>query len=50
MTTLAGEMTGQALWRRLRSPVAWCETVDVFAILTAASLPWSTTFSLPSWS
>ncbi|MCK1271865.1 MULTISPECIES: O-antigen ligase family protein [unclassified Bradyrhizobium] len=45
MTTLAGETTGQALWRRLRSPVAWCETVDVFAILTAASLPWSTSLT-----
>lgn len=45
MTTLAGETTGQALWRRLRSPVAWSETVDLFAILTAASLPWSTSLA-----
>lgn len=34
------------LLRRLRSPAAWADTVDVFAILTAASLPWST--SLPA--
>jgi O-antigen ligase len=30
------------LMRRFRSPYAWGETVDLFAILTAASLPWST--------
>ena len=45
MTALAGESTGAMLLRRLRSPAAWAETVDLFAILTAASLPWST--SLP---
>ena len=45
MTTLAGETTGQLLWRRLRSPAAWSETVDLFAILTAASLPWSTSLA-----
>ncbi len=45
MTTLAGEATGQVLWRRLRSPAAWSETVDLFAILTAASLPWSTSLA-----
>ncbi|MGY3104070.1 drug/metabolite transporter superfamily protein YnfA [Bradyrhizobium sp. LM6.9] len=45
MTTLAGETTGQVLWRRLRSPAAWSETVDLFAILTAASLPWSTSLA-----
>ncbi|MCK1742714.1 O-antigen ligase family protein [Bradyrhizobium sp. 139] len=33
------------LWRRLRSPVAWGETVDLFAILTVASLPWSTSLA-----
>jgi O-antigen ligase len=33
------------LWRRLRSPAAWGETVDLFAILTAASLPWSTSLA-----
>lgn len=45
MTTLAGETTGQMLLRRLRSPVAWSEMVDLFAILTAASLPWSTSLT-----
>jgi O-antigen ligase len=45
VTTLARETTGQALWRRLRSPAAWSETVDLFAILTAASLPWSTSLA-----
>ncbi|MBR0973391.1 O-antigen ligase family protein [Bradyrhizobium japonicum] len=45
MTALAGETTGRMLWRRLRSPAAWGETVDLFAILTAASLPWSTSLA-----
>ncbi|MDE5440543.1 ligase [Bradyrhizobium sp. CSA207] len=45
MTALARETTGQMLWRRLRSPAAWRETVDLLAILTAASLPWSTTLA-----
>jgi O-antigen ligase len=30
------------LWRRWRDPAAWSTTVDVFAILIALSLPWST--------
>jgi O-antigen ligase len=34
------------LVRRWRDPAAWLATVDVFATLTAASLPWST--SLPA--
>jgi O-antigen ligase len=33
------------LGRRLRSPAAWCDTADLFAILTAASLPWSTSLT-----
>nr|WP_246820484.1 O-antigen ligase family protein [Bradyrhizobium iriomotense] len=33
------------LSRRLRSPAAWSEMVDLFAILTAASLPWSTSLA-----
>ncbi|QAU45985.1 O-antigen ligase family protein [Bradyrhizobium guangzhouense] len=45
MTALAGETTAQMLWRRFRSPVAWSETVDLFAILTVASLPWSTSLA-----
>jgi O-antigen ligase len=42
VTTPASETTAQMLRRRLRSPAAWSETVDLFAILTVASLPWST--------
>jgi O-antigen ligase len=30
------------LWRPWRDPAAWSTTVDVFAILLALSLPWST--------
>lgn len=42
MTTPARETTLQMLGRRVRSPAGWSETVDLFAILTVASLPWST--------
>ena len=45
MTALARETTGEMLLRRLRSPAAWRETVDLFAVLTAASLPWSTSLT-----
>ncbi|GLR85533.1 O-antigen ligase family protein [Bradyrhizobium iriomotense] len=45
MTVLARETTGAMMLRRLRSPAAWAETVDLFAILTAASLPWSTSLA-----
>ncbi|TFV34789.1 O-antigen ligase domain-containing protein [Bradyrhizobium frederickii] len=45
MTVLARETTGEMLLRRLRSPAAWRETVDIFAVLTAASLPWSTSLA-----
>ena len=31
------------MWRLWRDPAAWSTTVDIFAILVAASLPWSTT-------
>jgi O-antigen ligase len=30
------------LWRLRRDPAAWATTVDIFAILTVFSLPWST--------
>jgi O-antigen ligase len=30
------------LWRPWRDPAAWSTTVDIFAILLALSLPWST--------
>lgn len=36
---------GQMLSRRLRNPASWSEAVDLFAILTAASLPWSTSLA-----
>lgn len=45
MTALARESTGAMLVRRLRDPAAWREAVDVFAVLTAASLPWSTSLT-----
>lgn len=45
MTALAHESMAEALLRRLRDPAAWAATVDVFAVLTAASLPWSTSLA-----
>ncbi|OKO90152.1 ligase [Bradyrhizobium sp. NAS80.1] len=45
MTALVRETTFQMLGRRLRSPAAWSETADLFAILTVASLPWSTSLT-----
>ncbi|QOZ44046.1 ligase [Bradyrhizobium sp. CCBAU 53340] len=33
------------LRRRFRSPAAWGETADLFAVLAAASLPWSTSLT-----
>ena len=32
----------RSLWRRWRDPAAWSTSADIFAILIAASLPWST--------
>ena len=29
-------------WRRLRNPAFWMPVADAFAVLTALSLPWST--------
>jgi O-antigen ligase len=46
MTAIAGHSPFAALLRLLRDPAAWMAAVDVFAILTAASLPFST--SLPA--
>jgi O-antigen ligase len=43
VSTVARESVPALLWRRWRDPAAWSTTVDVFAILVAASLPWSTT-------
>ena len=45
MTALARQTAGRMLLRRLRSPAAWREAVDIFAVLTAASLPWSTSLA-----
>ncbi|MFC7702497.1 O-antigen ligase family protein [Bradyrhizobium sp. GCM10028915] len=45
MTALARDSVWGRVQRRLRSPAAWSETVDLFAILTAASLPWSTSLA-----
>ncbi|MGJ4903890.1 O-antigen ligase family protein [Bradyrhizobium sp. HKCCYLS2058] len=42
MSTLAGHPGPALLARRWRDPAAWRTTVDVVAILLAASLPWST--------
>lgn len=45
MTELVRDSMWETTLRRLRSPAAWSETVDLFAILTAASLPWSTSLA-----
>jgi O-antigen ligase len=43
VSAVAKESVPALLWRLWRDPVAWSTTVDVFAILIAVSLPWSTT-------
>lgn len=43
MSAVARESVPALLWRLWRDPAAWSATVDVFAILLAVSLPWSTT-------
>ena len=45
MTAIAGHSPFAALWRLLRDPAAWMAAVDVFAILTAVSLPFSTSLT-----
>ncbi len=42
MSAVAREPIGALLWRLWRDPAAWVTTSDVFIILIAASLPWST--------
>jgi O-antigen ligase len=42
VSAVARESVPALLWRLWRDPAAWAATVDVFAILTAVSLPWST--------
>ena len=43
MNAAVKESIPALLWRLWRDPAAWSTTVDVFAILIAFSLPWSTT-------
>ena len=43
MSAVTKESVSALLGRRWRDPAAWLTTADVFAILLAASLPWSTT-------
>ena len=43
MSAVARESVPALLWRLWRDPAAWSTTADIFAILIAASLPWSTT-------
>src|SRR5258708_15083407 len=43
MAAVAGESAGAWLARRWRDPVACAATADIFVILIAVSLPWSTT-------
>ncbi len=42
MTAIAGNVTTTLAPPRWRDPAAWLTTVDIFAILIALSLPWST--------
>ena len=42
MSALAREPAGAPLWRLWRDPAAWITTSDICIILTALSLPWST--------
>lgn len=45
MTAIAGHSPFAALWRLLRDPASWMAAVDVFAILTAIVLPFSTSLT-----
>jgi hypothetical protein len=42
VSVAAREPVPTLLWRLWRDPAVWATTVDIFAILTAVSLPWST--------
>jgi len=42
VTAATNESVGVSLSRRWRDPAAWVTTADVFVILIAVSLPWST--------
>ena len=43
MSAVTRESVPALLWRLWRDQAAWATTVDIFAILIAVSLPWSTT-------
>ncbi|MGZ5873593.1 MAG: O-antigen ligase family protein [Bradyrhizobium sp.] len=42
MSAVARESTDALLWRLWRDPAAWITSCDIFIILVALSLPWST--------
>jgi len=42
VSVVAGESVGALLWRLWRDPAAWITTSDIFMILVALALPWST--------
>jgi O-antigen ligase len=42
VSAVAKESVVALLWRLWRDPAAWATTVDIFVILIAVSLPWST--------
>jgi O-antigen ligase len=42
MRAVAKEPLGLLSFRRWKDPASWATTVDIFAVLTAAALPWST--------
>jgi O-antigen ligase len=42
VSAVAKESVSALLWRLWRDPAAWATTADVFVILIAVSLPWST--------
>ena len=43
MSAVLSESVPARMWRRWRDPAAWSTSADIFAILIAVSLPWSTT-------
>jgi O-antigen ligase len=42
VSAVGGESVGAMLRRRWRDPAAWATTADMFVVLIAVSLPWST--------
>ena len=42
---MATEQAAALSWRRWRDPAAWVTTADIFAVLIALSLPWSTSLT-----